>query len=175
MSDIPFARSFPLLTLLLCGGAILFFLLAGLSLLQSWLTNKRRDLEAIEWGPPRPSLAEVGPIRSPRGPAVYLTTSSATGSVPPAEKTISRLHKAEASRAESFWQKGCRSWHMPPFLALGGGEILKQFAGLLELARIGLIADFEDGIGHQLSTFRYGLSGCMEEIQQCVTQRPDLR
>ena len=58
MSDIPFARSFPLLTLLLCGAAILFFLLAGLSLLQSWLSNKRRDLEAIEWGPPRPSLVQ---------------------------------------------------------------------------------------------------------------------
>jgi hypothetical protein len=58
MSDIPFARSFPLLTLLLCGAAILFFLLAGLSLLQSWLANKRRDLEAIEWGPPRPSLVQ---------------------------------------------------------------------------------------------------------------------
>jgi len=58
MSDIPFARSFPLLTLLLCGAAILFFLLAGLSLLQSWLSNKRRDLEAIEWGPPRPSLIQ---------------------------------------------------------------------------------------------------------------------
>jgi hypothetical protein len=58
MSDIPFARSFPLLTLLLCGAAILFFLLAGLSLLQSWLPNKRRDLEAIEWGPPRPSLIQ---------------------------------------------------------------------------------------------------------------------
>ena len=55
MSDIPFARNFPLLTLLLCGGAIFFLLLAGLSLLQSWLTNKRRDLDAIEWGPPRPS------------------------------------------------------------------------------------------------------------------------
>ena len=68
MRDIPFARNFPLLTLLLCGGAILFFLLAGLSLLQSWLTNKRRDLEAIEWGPPRPSLvqrwrARMGRIR----------------------------------------------------------------------------------------------------------------
>ena len=58
MSDIPFARSFPLLTLLLCGAAILFFLLAGLSLLQSWLSNKRQDLEAIEWGPPRPSLIQ---------------------------------------------------------------------------------------------------------------------
>ena len=58
MSDIPFARSFPLLTLLLCGAAILFFLLAGLSLLQSWLSNKRRDLEAIEWGPLRPSLIQ---------------------------------------------------------------------------------------------------------------------
>ena len=58
MSDIPFARSFPLLTLLLCGAAILFFLLAGLSLLQSWLANKRRDIEAIEWGPPRPSLVQ---------------------------------------------------------------------------------------------------------------------
>jgi hypothetical protein len=62
---------------------------------------------------------------------------------------------------------------MPPFLALGGGEILKQFAGLLELARIGLIADFEDGIRQQLSTFRCCLSGCMEEIQQRVTHRPE--
>ncbi len=58
MSAIAFARSFPLLTLLLCEAAILFFLLAGLSLLQSWLSNKRRDLEAIEWGPPRPSLVQ---------------------------------------------------------------------------------------------------------------------
>jgi hypothetical protein len=58
MSDISFARSFPLLMLLLCGAAILFFLLAGLSLLQSWLSNKRRDLEAIEWGPPRPGLLQ---------------------------------------------------------------------------------------------------------------------
>ena len=58
MSDIPFAISFPLLTLLLWGAAILFFLLAGLSLLQSRLPNKRRDLEAIEWGPPRPSLVQ---------------------------------------------------------------------------------------------------------------------
>ena len=58
MSDIPFARSFPLLTLVLCGAAILFFLLAGLSLLQSRFPKRRRDLEAIEWGPPRPSLIQ---------------------------------------------------------------------------------------------------------------------
>jgi hypothetical protein len=58
MSDIPFARSFPLLTLLLCGAAILLFVLAGLSLLQSRLSNKPWDLEAIEWGPLRPSLIQ---------------------------------------------------------------------------------------------------------------------
>ena len=66
MRDIPFARNFPLLTLLLCGGAIFFLLLAGLSLLQSWLTNKRRDLEAIEWGPPRPSLIQRWRIKMGR-------------------------------------------------------------------------------------------------------------
>ena len=58
MSDPPLARNFPLLTLLLCGAAILFFLLAGLSLLQRPLLDKRRDLEAIEWGPLRPSLIQ---------------------------------------------------------------------------------------------------------------------
>ena len=36
-----------------------------------------------------------------------------------------------------------------------------------------LVADFEDGIRQQLSTFRCGLGGCMEEIKQRVTQRPD--
>ena len=58
MRDIPLAGSFPLLTLLLCGGAIFFLLLAGLSLLQSWLSNKQRDLDAMEWGPLRPSLIQ---------------------------------------------------------------------------------------------------------------------
>jgi hypothetical protein len=43
----------------------------------------------------------------------------------------------------------------------------------MELSRIGLVADFEDGIGQQLSTFRCGLGGCMEEIQQRITHRPE--
>jgi hypothetical protein len=60
---------------------------------------------------------------------------------------------------------------MPPFLALGGGEILKQFAGLLQLARISLIADFEDGIRQQLSTFRCCLNGCMGETANRQMQK----
>src|SRR5713226_1706851 len=43
----------------------------------------------------------------------------------------------------------------------------------MELSRVGLVADFEDGIGQQLSAFRCRLRGCMEEIQERVTHRPD--
>jgi hypothetical protein len=43
----------------------------------------------------------------------------------------------------------------------------------MKLSRIGLVADFGDGIRRQLSTFRCGLGGCMEEIKQRVTHRPD--
>ncbi len=43
---------------LLCGTAMLFFLLAGQSVLQSWLEHKQRDMEMIEWGEPPPSLLQ---------------------------------------------------------------------------------------------------------------------
>ena len=43
----------------------------------------------------------------------------------------------------------------------------------MELSRVGLVADFEDGIGRQLSAFRCRLRGCMEEIQERITHRPD--
>jgi len=41
-------------------------------------------------------------------------------------------------------------------------EFIKKFASLMDLSRVGLVADFEDGIGQQLSIFRCGLGGCME-------------
>lgn len=47
-----------LLTPLLWGVAIFFFLLAGWSLLQSRTSNKRWDMEMIEWGEPPPSLLQ---------------------------------------------------------------------------------------------------------------------
>jgi hypothetical protein len=43
----------------------------------------------------------------------------------------------------------------------------------MELSRVGLVADFEDGIGQQLSIFRCSLDGCMEEIQQRIAHRPE--
>lgn len=47
-----------LVTPLLCGTAMLFFLLAGQRVLQSWLERKKRDMEWIEWGEPPPSLLQ---------------------------------------------------------------------------------------------------------------------
>jgi hypothetical protein len=47
-----------LLTPLLWGAAMFFFLLAGLSMLQSQFAYKRRDWDAIEWGRPPPSLVQ---------------------------------------------------------------------------------------------------------------------
>ena len=55
-----------------------------------------------------------------------------------------------------------------------GKKIFEKFASLLELSRIGLVADFEDGIGQHLSAFRCRLRGGMEEIQERITHRPDL-
>lgn len=46
------------LTLLLWGAALLFFLLAGLSMWQSWSARKRWGRERNEWGAPRPSLSQ---------------------------------------------------------------------------------------------------------------------
>jgi len=88
-------------------------------------------------------------------------------------KGTSRLPKATASTAKSFREKAWHSWHTGSFLALAGKEFFEKFVSLLELSRIGLVADFEDGIGQQLSTFRCGLGGCMEEIQERVAHRPD--
>ena len=59
-----------LLTLapLLWGAALLFLLLAGRSMWQSWSARKRWDSERNEWGAPRPSLSQrwrmkIGRIR----------------------------------------------------------------------------------------------------------------
>jgi len=49
----------------------------------------------------------------------------------------------------------------------------RSFASLLKLSCVCLVANFEDGIGRQLSTFRCGPGGCVEEIQQRVTHSPD--
>ena len=46
------------LTPLLWGAALLFFLLAGRSMWQSWLAPKRWDRERNEWGAPRPSFSQ---------------------------------------------------------------------------------------------------------------------
>lgn len=57
-----------LLTPLLWGAAMFFFVLAGWSVLQSRTLNKRWDMEMIEWGEPPPSLiqrwwAKMGRVR----------------------------------------------------------------------------------------------------------------
>jgi hypothetical protein len=59
---------FSLLTPLLWVAALFFFLLAVRSVLQRRSSRKRRDVETIEWGPPRPSLIQrwrtnIGRIR----------------------------------------------------------------------------------------------------------------
>ena len=118
-------------------------------------------------------MAEVGPIRSSPYPAIYVGTGSATHSAQPVAKGTSRLPKATASRAKSFREKAWHSWHTSSFLALAGKEFFEKFASLMELSRVGLVANFEDGIRRQLSAFRCGLGGCMEEIQERVTHRPD--
>jgi hypothetical protein len=56
------------LTPLLWGAALLFFLLAGRSVWQSWSARRQRDRERNEWGSPRPSLFQklgmkIGRIR----------------------------------------------------------------------------------------------------------------
>jgi hypothetical protein len=47
-----------LLTPLLWGAALLFFLLAGRSMWQGWSARKRWDRERNEWDVPRPSLPQ---------------------------------------------------------------------------------------------------------------------
>jgi hypothetical protein len=46
------------LTPLLWGAVLLFFVLAGRSMWQSWSARKRWDSERNEWGAPRPSLSQ---------------------------------------------------------------------------------------------------------------------
>jgi hypothetical protein len=120
-------------------------------------------------------LAGVGPIRSSPYPAIYVRTGSATHSAQPVAKGTSRLPKATASRAKSFREKAWHSWHTSSFLALAGEEVIKQFARLLKLSCVCLVANFEDGIGQQLSAFRCRLRGCMEEIQAAYNAPPRLR
>ncbi len=119
------------------------------------------------------NLAEAGPIRSSPYPAIYVGTSSATHSGQPVAKRRSLLPIAEPLRAKSFWQKTWHSWHTSSFPALAGKEFFEKFAALMELSCVGLVADFEDRIRRQLSAFRCRLRGCMEEIQERVTHRPD--
>jgi len=49
-------------------------------------------------------------------------------------------------------------------------KIAEQFTSLLQLARIGFVSDFEDGIGDILPAFRCCLRASMEEIQEGITQ-----
>jgi hypothetical protein len=58
MSAMPFPRSSSLLTPLLWVAAMFLLLLAVRSVLQNRFSRKRRDVETIEWGRPRPSLIQ---------------------------------------------------------------------------------------------------------------------
>jgi hypothetical protein len=58
MSAISFPRSFSLLMPLLWVAAMFLLLLAVRSVLQNRSPGKWRDVEAIEWGRPRPSLIQ---------------------------------------------------------------------------------------------------------------------
>jgi hypothetical protein len=58
MTAMSFPRSFSLSTPLLWVAAMFFLLLAVRSVLQSRSSSKRRDVEMIEWGRPRPSLIQ---------------------------------------------------------------------------------------------------------------------
>ena len=63
MSLISLPASFSLLTLLLWVAAMFLLLLAVRSVLQNRSSRKRRDVETIEWGRPRPSLIQRWSIR----------------------------------------------------------------------------------------------------------------
>ena len=58
MSAMSFPGSFSPLTPLLWVAAMFFLLLAVRSVLQNRSSSKRRDVETIEWGQPRPSLIQ---------------------------------------------------------------------------------------------------------------------
>src|SRR5580658_3412775 len=95
----------------------------------------------------------------------------------PANGTERALQKRSVFRGQAATKSVReRAWHsslLTPLLAFRGEEVLEQFASLLALARIGLVADLEDGIGQQLLAFRSCLSGGMEKIQERVTHRPE--
>jgi hypothetical protein len=59
MSAMPLPGIFSLLTPLLWVAAMFLLLLAVRSVLQNRSSHKGRDREAIEWGPPRPSLIQI--------------------------------------------------------------------------------------------------------------------
>ncbi len=120
-------------------------------------------------------MAEVGPIRSSPYPAIYVRTGSATHSAQPVAKGTSRLPKATASRAKSFREKAWHSWHTSSFLALAGEEVIKKFASLLKLSCVCLVANFEDGIRRQLSTFRCGLERLHGRDSRACNAPPRLR
>ena len=61
----PFSLS-AILTPLLWGAALLFFLLAGRSVLQSWSVRKRWDTKRIEWGAPPPNFSQRWRIKMGR-------------------------------------------------------------------------------------------------------------
>jgi|SRR5271156_2009359 len=80
---------------LIGGAALLFFLLAGRSMWQSWSARKRWDRERNEWSTPRPSLPrrwrmKMGRIRF-RLPefAKRRTQTNAAKPTPPAQSTAS--------------------------------------------------------------------------------------
>ena len=66
MSVMPWPGNFSLSTTLLWVGAMFFLLLALRSVLQSRSSSKRRDVESIEWGRPRPSLIQRWRIKMGR-------------------------------------------------------------------------------------------------------------
>ena len=66
MSVMPLPGNFSFSTALLWVAAMFFLLLAVRSVLQSRSSSKRRDVETIEWGRPRPSLIQRWRIRMGR-------------------------------------------------------------------------------------------------------------
>src|SRR6266852_8649041 len=66
MSVMPLPGNFSLSTPLLWVGAMFFLLLAARSVLQSWSSSQRRDVETIEWGRRRPSLIQRWSLKMDR-------------------------------------------------------------------------------------------------------------
>ena len=84
-----------LLTPLLWVAAMLFFLLAGRSMLQSWSMRKQWNNERIEWGAPPPSLSQRWRVKMGRirfrllESAKRRTQAIAPKPMPPAPSTAS--------------------------------------------------------------------------------------